>query len=591
MAHQVRDTSGFAPASHQSQALCLGTLGTAALLAPVTQWGFEPPRLLAAWAVAAGGAWLLTRARRHWRLHERESGGLTELMSISPAADPALFPHGHLHPDIARLIKVAEQKFPGKVIALEPSAVEFGDDGQGGKRLVAWGFRCVVGALSVDKFRSELQTAFGKSVQGRWRFSFNALDDVFTATQKDPVPPLVFPPHWPVVSSSEEARKKYLGWTLCYGESADKRQVRIRPDKIPHIKVVGETGSGKSVMVRSLIEQCRAAGWMLILADGKGMDYVGYVTPNPEDHNLPVPGTVAVGSGSGTGMNYVAAITLAYQILMERQTVGESYKSADPSTWSTRFPPVLLVLDEIKSMRDRWGSELSKEDFEKIGSMIIQILNLGRELRVHALLVSQDAYVDSLPSRWMTNTKVSVVAGKPDQNAVGKFFDRSVVPKVKLIGETMDPNVKGRCLVASIDEDSGKSDVVEFQSYLGYSPGESWDDPKFPAEVRAAWPAFKKEVSDRIPRLYSRFWFEIPHKSEAQLEHEQEIGEELGYIDFDRFSVSEIKKLKRIKLDMRDENGDIVPNPKYAKYDPCSPLYVCRPPEGAARSAYVDPEI
>lgn len=117
------------------------------------------------------------------------------------------------------------------------------------------------------------------------------------------------------------------------------------------------------------------------------------------------------------------------------------------------------------------------------------------------------------------------------------------------------------------------------------------DDSDHPPGTKQAWSRFKAEVSDQVPRLYSRTWFKIDHKSEAQLELEMETGEDLGFIDFNMFTVAEIKKMKRVKLDMRDSSGEIVPDPQHAKYDPASPEYVCREPKGASSKRYVNLEL
>lgn len=576
-----RDTSGFVRASHQSQALCLATLGSAGLLTPLTQWGFDSPiRYVAAWSAAAGGLWLWGRARWHWHQHQvvMASGDEPGMGFVAAAAAEQL-PFEQMHDVmIGRLLKVASARFPEKLV-LDPRQIDFDTDDKGRRKLVSWGFNCVEpGFLTDTGVQQRLQSTFLKAVGGIWKFHFDASNDSFGATRKSSIPKLAFPLLWPVVQTAAEAKQRYIGWELKVGLTAGDRELGVCLERMAHVKVIGETGSGKSVAVRSWLEQFRAMGWMHLLADGKGADYAGYFAPNADDHGLPVPGIVAVGLGaSARGMAYVAAVVLAYQMMQERQEGSMQAKIDDPENWNS-FVPVLLVMDEIKGMREKWRNNLSKDEAKAVESMVTEITALGRELRVHVLMVSQDARDASIPGVWNSNLPLTISLGKPSDMTMSKAFEDSVKPKVRMVRESMDPELKGRCLIASVDPKTGAADALEYQGYIGYSPGESWNNPKLPPECAQKWPQFKEQVSDRVPRLYTRQWFRIDEKSEAQLAAEAKGDDDLGYIDFDMFTVDEIKRMDRVALDMRDASGRIVPDPLMAKYDPSSREYVCRPP-------------
>lgn len=501
--------------------------------------------------------------------------GLAEPVDLS-SLPPHFLQRGVLHEDVRRLVRLAASKFPLK-LALDVSATELEDDGKGSYRLVAWGFRCAEpGYLTDTGVQQRLQTTFLKGAGGIWSFRFDPRTDTFGASRKSGIPTLVFSPIWPVISSVAEARKRYTGWEFKVGESA-RGAVGVCMERMAHIKVIGETGAGKSVAIRSFLEQFRAMGWMLILGDGKGADYAGYFAPHRDDHGLPVPGTVAVGLGStARGMAYVGAIVLAYQILLERQESSIQAKIDDPENWNS-YTPVLLVLDEIKGMREKFKA-LGKETASKIESMVTEITSLGRELRVHVMLISQDARDVSIPGVWNSNLPLTISLGKPSEMTVSKAFEDSVRSKVRMIRESMDPNIKGRCLIASVDPDNGAADATEYQGYLGYSPGEHWNNPKLPPNTKEHWIPFKEQVSERVPRLYTRQWFQINRKPLAQIEAEENGEPDHGFINFDLFTVDEIKRMDRVQLDMRDpKSGKVVPNPDVAKYDPSSRSYVCRP--------------
>ena len=574
-----RDTSGFTRASHQSQALCLGTLGAAGLLMPIAVWGVDSLwRFAVAWGAAAGGVWLLSRARWHWRVHAAVAAGEPEpSMAVTGGQMVTMSSQDLRNKMIGRLLEVAASQFPDKLV-LDTAQVDFDNDDKGERKLVSWGFRCTEpGFLTDTSVQQKLQTTFLKSVGGIWSFRFDASNDLFGASRKSSIPKLAFPPMWPVVATAAEAKKGYIGWELKVGVSA-AGEVGVCLERMAHVKVIGETGAGKSVAARSWLEQFRTMGWMLLLADGKGADYVGYFAPDADDHGLPVPGTVAVGLGASVrGMAYIAAVTLAYQIMQERQEGSMQAKIDDPDNWNN-FAPVLLVMDEIKGMREKWRNDLSRDEAKAVESMVTEITALGRELRVHVLMISQDARDVSIPGVWNSNLPLTISLGKPSEMTVNKAFEDSVRPKVRMIRESMDPELKGRCLIASVDPDTGAADALEYQGYIGYSPGESWNNSKLPPQCAQKWPPFKEQVSDRVPRLYTRQWFRIDTKSEAQLAAEAKGAPDRGFIDFDMFTVEEIKRMERVALDMRDANGQIVPDPQMAKYDPSSRQYVCRSP-------------
>ncbi|WP_053122646.1 hypothetical protein [Mycolicibacterium conceptionense] len=397
------------------------------------------------------------------------------------------------------------------------------------------------------------------------------------------LPKLLFPPNWPVIGSAVEAREHYRDWELVIGETVSG-PVTVSLWRSAHIMCVGESGSGRQVIARSWLEQFRAAGWQLILADGKGPDYAGYFAPSPEDNNLPVPGTVAVSTATTLrAMTYAAAITLAYQIMKERQQGAVEAKIANPSGWNN-FAPVLLVLDEIKAVREKWKSTLSNAEADRIESMVTQILALGRELRVHVILFSQDARATSIPNTWKSQVATTVCLGRPSELTLKYVFVDGARHVAQTIADAMDRTVRGRGIISRVDDNTGIALVDEFQGYLSYAPGESWHNVNLPPPVKEHWPSFKENVSDAVPRMYTRQWFRIEEKSDAQLDAEAKSGEERGYIDFDMFTVEEIQELPRVALDIRTPDGRVIANPEVSRFDPLSVDYVCRPPDHPGNS-------
>jgi len=489
-------------------------------------------------------------------------------MGMDPYGAPqTMFIGGELHPDVSRVVQVAEASFGDRLFP-------FWEE-----------FEIIDGALMKYAFKSSTPGYFtSKSTQsqvidklvgavpatkGAWNSSVKSKDDMVVISQQSSIPKLALPPEWKVVKSAAESGVAYRKFEVTLGPGENGKMVTFKPQVFPHVAVIATSGGGKSVFLRACIEQFRAVGGQVILGDGKGSDYSTLRNQ---------PGVVAIGRGSGSkGVEYIAAIEMAFRIMQQRQNTAAERKTSNPDTWED-VPPVFLVLDELKSVLKKWSTELDKKSFKSVESKVNQILALGRQLRVHVYTASQDAYSESIPGSWLTNIGMKISLGKPHKMTIDKAFDEQIRIEATRIAAGIDPNVRGRGMIAGMDEDTGTASVRPYQGFLGYSPGEAL--PGFLDDgQKGVWNSFRKNVSESIPDLYGRKWFEIKGSSEAQLTKEKETGVEFGYIDFELFSVDEISNMKIINLDMRDANGGIIPNPEMMKFDPnpTNDLYVCKP--------------
>lgn len=544
----------------------ISTIGASTILGPFT--------IPVSAALVAGGMVMTDCGYRAWRHGSRAvpSGVPEDMFPMDGDMDmygapQVLYVGGNLHPDVQRLLDVSFATFADK---LEP----------------VWGeFEIIEGALMKYAFKATTPGYFtSKSAQstvidklvnavpatkGAWNSSVKSKDDMVVISQQSSIPKLALPPEWKVVKSAAEAGVAYRKFSVALGPGESGKMVTFKPQVFPHCAVIATSGGGKSVFLRACIEQFRAVGGQVILGDGKGSDYSTLRNQ---------PGVVAIGRGSGSkGVEYIAAIEMAFRIMQQRQNTAAERKTANPDTWED-VPPVFLVLDELKSVLKKWSTELDKKSFKSVESKVNQILALGRQLRVHVYTASQDVYAESIPPSWLTNIGMKISLGKPHHLTINKGFDEQIRTEATRIAAGIDPNVRGRGMIAGMDEDSGTASVRPYQGFLGYSPGEA--TPGFlNDEQKATWNSFRKNVSDSIPDLYGRKWFEITGPSEAQLAKEKETNTEFGFIDFELFSVDEISNMKIINLDMRDAEGNIVPNPELAQYDPdpTNALYVCKP--------------
>lgn len=561
-----RDRGQFARASPHANMICLAVAGAGLGVLALSLIPLTTRALLwwvIVWALGLGAVLSVMEARKQARIMNGDinAAGAGNLPALGYGDLPRHLMQGSaVHPSLRRLLEVAETHFPGKLV-LDPEAVDIADG-----KMKAWGFRAVETAyLSKSGTQSDIRERFGVSIpgpdgkKGRWRFKFDPNADSFTATQYDGIPPLVYPPHWHVVKTAEEARKNFPTWKCVLGVGEDG-QVSISHKEYSHWLIAGKTGGGKTIAAYNIIEQHRAAGWMLLIGDGKGMDYRSY---------RGIPGVVAYGSGatSSRSMGYIAVIELAYRILIDRQSKDEG-DLADNT-------PVLLVLDEIKAKIIEWSTALDAAEFKSVRGKVELLLSQGRQLRIFTLLLSQDMRDKSIPGSWATNINLTIVVRAPDHITLQKAFHSSVHADVEQIVATMDQGAHGRCIVGGVDPDTGTQIAVEYQGYLGYAPGLKIDDPEYPQpETANKWPSFKAAVSDRVPYLYSRQWF-------AWKEHpiaEQELGDRSPYIradvsKFDAFSVEEIEAMQRVSLNRRGPDGSFGRSKKYQMFDPLDEVH------------------
>lgn len=540
-------------------------IGVSALLT-----GPPMPGQLMAVAATAGLLW--------WWVGSRLARTPDPAAAVGPGAEPALaedpvLPARLRHdPTISRVMAVCQGALRDQM-TLDIDAVGFD-----GPNVVKFGLRCVTaGGLAAPGLATRAQNAIRKAVPApsgasQWKMTLDSRADRLMFSGVEQIPRTVYPPKWQVVNSREEAGivGRDLSWRL--GEAADG-PLSLPLNKFPHGVVFSPTGGGKSILVKANLERFRAAGGICLLGDGKGTDYPTYRNR---------PNVVAVGARGGNGMAYFGAIELAHRIMNQRLDLGPSKKLANPETWED-VPRVLLVLDELKSMLGVWdNSDLDAEEKRFIQSRVDQIGALGRQPRVHLLMATQDLYDKSIRGSWLNNAQLRVCLAKPAEREVKKAFEPSIQPEVLRVAAGFDDTIRGRGMVAAYDGDSGATAIKEFQGYYGYAPGE--DLPKDP-QGQQNWSEFKAAVSDRIPRLHPRMWFRLNQPSARQMEREEEDGEEMGFIDFELFTPTEISKLDVVNLDMRDEQtGAWVPDPAMVRYDP-HPLnseYVGLAPAGAA---------
>ncbi|MFZ2172905.1 MAG: FtsK/SpoIIIE domain-containing protein [Rhodococcus sp. (in: high G+C Gram-positive bacteria)] len=357
---------------------------------------------------------------------------------------------------------------------------------------IQFGIRATKPGLFADeRRRSTIYTRLTNSVGGHWDYVADPKTDTLTFTRKAGFPTVVTPPiPTRIPQSADEARLMYPQFRMRLGVTASGDTLEIDLAKLPHALFIGGTGSGKSVFARAVIESFRAAGWMLFLGDGKGTDYEGL-------HRQ--PGIVAISQRTA---DHIRLVRMVADELRGRQADAQKRKRAGDSDPFQR-PPLLLLLDEYATMLANIKGQFGADEFEED---LLFITRVGREFKVHLILSTQEAYRDTLPGQLLGNMSLRVSLGPPADKTIKEAFPEKLRRDAERIGGTISKNDRGRGLALMTDEE-GNNQAVEFQSFFGYSPGESKPPPN--AEIASAWARYKAEASDRIRPLYPRLWFAV----------------------------------------------------------------------------------
>ncbi|BBZ00533.1 FtsK/SpoIIIE domain-containing protein [Mycolicibacterium fallax] len=328
------------------------------------------------------------------------------------------------------------------------------------------------------------------------------------------------PSHFPAAVSTEpptrtatsiaEALSRYERTRWMLGVDARGNTISYPLLSQPHVLVTGGTGGGKSVWGRTLIESLRTGykdehgndcggGWLAFVGDGKGSDFSALEGQ---------PGIAMV--APSIDVSQIAVMVRRIRVEVERRYAQASAaKKAGDADAFAGMQPWLLLLDE-------WGSTAIKmtATFGSKGSALFLqdidiILRLGRECRVHCVLLSQTIRKTgdgAVPGSWQENLGLTVSLGAPsDITLQSEAFTPETRERAAFIGARLKGK-QGRGLTA--DRETGA--VIEFQSFYGWSPGTTSLAEDAPSkvrpptdEVRATWERWVP-VCETVPWLAPR---------------------------------------------------------------------------------------
>lgn len=391
------------------------------------------------------------------------------------------------------------------VLNVSSSSVEFGEptDTEPAKFAIR---ADKAGGLSDEKLIERLTDRILKSIpDGKilWSMTPDSVNDRIWFEKKTPFPGIIVPPiPQRVVKDLKDAKALYDSYRLVVGVDAFRNEIELNLTKTPHGLVIGGSGSGKSVFNRGLMEHMRSQGWQIVLCDGKRSDFVSMVN---------VPNVIAVGKNTEDWIRLTKFVldqtTARYNRAQERQRKG--------ITPSFDQPPMLFLLDEFGSIVRDVEESYGKAGKEAFFNYLKSIAAKARQAKIHMIIATQEIYAETLPGNLKSNLSFVISLGVPGANTLRDAFAKSLTSDAVRIGQSIRKVDKGRGII-QVEPDGEAPSIVEFQTYYGYSPGDPDGIPKNFPEVTGPWTEYKEKVSDKIPLLYPRMWWEEPEPSEVE---------------------------------------------------------------------------
>ncbi|MDO2961017.1 FtsK/SpoIIIE family protein [Mycobacteroides abscessus subsp. abscessus] len=309
-------------------------------------------------------------------------------------------------------------------------------------------------------------------------------------------PVAVAPPVPSVVRSVHDAVKSYENLHWEFGVDARGNVLRSKCKDSPHVALIAQTGWGKSVLSATIIEQMRVGGAEVMLFDGKGTDHPRALGRQP--------GVIWLSKESA---EHVVGMTWLHDEMTERYRQVDADNDGPDSVKTFDFPPIIALVDELPSLRRAVAKLDGKDKGRAFDSMLVDLLQKGRQARIHILLISTTLLVDAVPSDMQNNITRTIFLGPVDSRSLmSDDIPQSAKDRIVSLSSRIPESAKGRGVFMSRTPKG--TNVIQFQSYYGYSPGNTALDAAPTSEVRDAWTR-AKAASESLPSLYDRIGIEV----------------------------------------------------------------------------------
>lgn len=230
---------------------------------------------------------------------------------------------------------------------------------------------------------------------------------------------------------------------MTVGQGALKN-ITFNLNRTPHVLIAGETGSGKSVILRCLLWQMICQGARVYMFDFKGGVEFG--------KQYEKYGEVVTDRKRALEILEALFYENQYRLTVFRDLEVKNLPEYNKKT-GQNLCRIGLFCDEIGEMMDKKGiAKEEKELFEKIEGRLSSLARLSRATGINLFLGVQRPDANILPGQIKNNIPVRIS---------GRFADKAASEIV--LGNTDAnnlPDIKGRFLYRMGNE------IVEFQAYL-----------------------------------------------------------------------------------------------------------------------------
>ncbi|KXO88039.1 hypothetical protein AXK56_11675 [Tsukamurella pulmonis] len=327
-----------------------------------------------------------------------------------------------------------------------------------------------------------------------------------------------------------------LVWPL--GVTAEGRRLENHLATVPHTLVCGTTGCGKTRTMMSGVTALCVQGAQIIVCAAKADTWMKLMAPGQS------PGVLHVATSRGGMLRAVAYVlheTQRRNNLVERGVNPES------------FTPLVLLFEEQAYFTKAMATDPALRSYLRA---LEKITLVGRSLGVHFIGASQRVEDKSFSNALLAQVSSRIALGEKEDMALSKLFDGSEAAAEAMA--SIAKSMKGRGVV--LDTDTGEVELIQMP-YI-YSPGaKPGEYDKATPEMLANWERWKTAL-ESTPRIQSRIGWAFETGVAGAANPWQEMDWE------------DLEMIRPINLDRQDENGDWIPVPERAIYDPTSSEYL-----------------
>ena len=231
--------------------------------------------------------------------------------------------------------------------------------------------------------RAEIETALGVVIS---KIRLRRGDQIITLT--------CVPSDIAFTSDDTTERDTSQGLQLSIGYKADGAEI-IDLNRTAHVLIGGATGSGKTVLLRTILVMLIHRGCEVIICDFKG----GIDFPEAIWKNATLITTYPELINNLESVIYELEDRKRAFLLYGAKNIEEynSFKSTET------LPHIVVATDEVAEMLDRTGRKDDKAKIDKVTEMLSTIARIGRAYGIHLILATQRPDANVIPGQIKNN--------------------------------------------------------------------------------------------------------------------------------------------------------------------------------------------